>query len=174
MPVGYKLGLISEQRWLRFQEMLKIKEREKQRLITENCTVLNDLPQAEKYAVLLKRPEISFDDLVRFGYQVPADLNHDIASRIELEIKYEGYLKRQEEELQRFSLTENIRLDNDIDFMHIDTIAWEAREKMMRIRPQNIGQVMRIPGVNYTDATALIIWLRKHGKFQSEIKTEEK
>jgi len=174
MPVGYKLGLISEQRWLRFQEMLNIKEREKQRLITENCTVLNDLPQAEKYAVLLKRPEISFDDLVRFGYQVPADLNHDIASRIELEIKYEGYLKRQEEELQRFSLTENIRLDNDIDFMHIDTIAWEAREKMMRIRPQNIGQVMRIPGVNYTDATALIIWLRKHGKFQSEIKTEEK
>jgi tRNA uridine 5-carboxymethylaminomethyl modification enzyme len=162
MPIGYKLGLVSELRWQRFKNMLTIKDREKQRLVNENCTIQNELPQPEKYAVLLKRPEITIDGLKRFGYEPPQDMNADIATRIELEIKYEGYLKRQEEELQRFDAAEKIVIPPDLDFLQINTIAWEAREKLARIRPHNIGQVMRIPGVNHTDAAALMIWLRKN------------
>jgi len=168
MPIGYKLGLVSDVRWQRFQAMLAIKEREKQRLFNENCTILNDLPEPVKYAVLLKRPEISVDDLPRFGYVHPEDVNTDIGTRIELEIKYAGYLRRQEEELQRFTSAEKIIIPDEIDFMQINSIAWEAREKLARIRPHNIGQAMRIPGVNYTDASALMIWLRKNKPDQTE------
>jgi len=168
MPVGYKLGLVSDVRWQRFQTMLTIKERVKRRLLEENCTVLNDLPEPVKYAVLLKRPEISFDDLTRFGFVIPEEMNDDIATRIELEIKYEGYLRRQEEELKRFSAAEKQIIPADTDFMQINTIAYEAREKLARIRPQSMGQAMRIPGVNFTDISALMIWLRKNRSDQTE------
>jgi tRNA uridine 5-carboxymethylaminomethyl modification enzyme len=174
MPVGYKLGLVSDIRWQRFQAMLAVKEREKHRLFNENCTITNELPEPVKYAVLLKRPEISVDDLARFGYTTPEDMNSDIATRIELEIKYEGYLKRQEEELLRFRKAEEIAIPDGLDFMQINTIAWEAREKLARIRPHNIGQAMRIPGVNYTDASALMIWLRKYSPDKTEIIKEDK
>ncbi len=174
MPVGYKLGLVSDVRWQRFQAMLAVKEREKQRLFSENCAVPGDLPEPVKYAVLLKRPEISVDDLARFGYTTPEDMNTDIATRIELEIKYEGYLKRQEEELLRFRKAEEIAIPDGLDFMQINTIAWEAREKLARIRPHNIGQAMRIPGVNYTDASALMIWLRKYNPDKTDIMKEDK
>lgn len=162
MPIGYSLGLVSDVRWQKFQKMLEIKEREMHYLRFNNFTILNDLPEPTKYAVLLKRPEITIDDLTRFGYAYPEDLTSEIGTRIELEIKYEGYLKRQLEELERFSAAEKIIIPGDIDFMQINTIAWEAREKLARIRPHNIGQAMRIPGVNYTDASALMIWLRKY------------
>jgi tRNA uridine 5-carboxymethylaminomethyl modification enzyme len=174
MPVGYKLGLVSDVRWQRFQAMLTVKEREKQRLFSENCAVPGDLSEPVKYAVLLKRPEISVDDLARFGYTTPEDMNTDIATRIELEIKYEGYLKRQEEELLRFRKAEEIAIPDGLDFMQINTIAWEAREKLARIRPHNIGQAMRIPGVNYTDASALMIWLRKYNPDKTDIMKEDK
>ncbi len=173
MPIGYKLGLVTETRWQRFQAMLDIKAREKQRLETENCTILNDLPEPVRYAVLLKRPEISVDELPRFGYQPPQDVTSDIATRLELEIKYSGYLQRQLEELQRFSTAENLRIPQNRDFMQINTIAWEAREKLARVKPQNIGQAMRIPGVNYTDISALMIWLRKHPASQKQTNKEE-
>jgi tRNA uridine 5-carboxymethylaminomethyl modification enzyme len=175
MPVGYKLGLVSEIRWQRFQTMLTIKAREMQRLLTENCTILNDLSEPVKYAVLLKRPEITIDGLNRFGYTTPQDLTSDIATRIELELKYEGYLKRQTEELQRFSTSERMAIPLELDFMQIQSIAWEAREKLNRIKPLNIGQAMRIPGVNYTDISALMIWLRKnkHNNKDASVKDSE-
>jgi len=162
MPIGYDLGLVSETRWQRFQTMLRTKNRILAELHSQNCTILNDLPEPIKYATLLKRPEISFADLTRFGYQSPPDLTDDVAGRLELEIKYEGYLKRQEEELSRFLSAEHLSIPTNIDFYAIPTLAWEAREKLVKIRPLSVGQAMRIPGVNYTDISALLIWLRKN------------
>jgi len=173
MPTGYKLGLVSDVRWQKFQAMLAVKEREKLRLHNENCIITNDSPEPVKYAALLKRPEISIDDLARFGYVYPEDMNADIATRLELEIKYSGYLKRQEEELQRFVTAEKIRIPDELDFMQINTIAWEAREKLARIKPHNIGQAMRIPGVNYTDVSALMIWLRKSTAITKETQIKD-
>jgi len=174
MPLGYKLGLVSDVRWQKFQAMLAIKEREKQRFKLENCKATKDMPEPVKFAALLKRPEITIDDLSRFGYEKPADLTTDIATRIELEIKYEGYLKRQVEELERFASAEKIKIPDELDFMQINTIAWEAREKLARIKPHSIGQAMRIPGVNYTDAAALMIWLRKYSSNKKETQIEDK
>lgn len=164
MPVAHKLGLLSEERWLRFRSMTEIKEREMDRLKREKCAQHDSIREPVKFAALLKRPDISFDDLSNYGYERPADLTRDIARRIELEIKYEGYLVRAEEELSRFQAQEELALPEDIDYFSIETIAYEAREKLNRIRPTSIGQAMRIPGVNFTDTSALLIWLRKHAK----------
>jgi len=173
MPVGYRLGLVSDTRWQRFQTMLFVKERERTRLFSETCTQAHELPEPVKYAVLLKRPEISFADLPAYGFIRPADLTDDIAQRLELEIKYEGYLRRQQEELTRFQASETIPLPKNLDYFMINSIAWEAREKLARIRPLSIGQAMRIPGINYTDVSALMIWLRKHHAELGENPVEE-
>jgi len=181
MRIGHELGLVSEIRWQRFLEMLRIKERELERLKTEkslfcrsvlrneagqesyNSEQVPELPkEPTRFAILLKRPEIAFEDLRRFGYQPSAELTSDIAGRIELEIKYEGYLDRASAELERFNSSEQISLPENLDYHAIHSVAWEAREKLARIRPRSIGQAMRIPGVNYSDAAALLIWLRKH------------
>jgi tRNA uridine 5-carboxymethylaminomethyl modification enzyme len=173
LPLGYKLGLVNEVRWNKFQTMLLVKEREKQRLISETCLQPLDLPEPVKYAALLRRPEIMINDLVKYGYETPADLTPDIAVRIELELKYEGYLKRQQDELTRFNAAESMQIPAEIDFYQIQSIAWEAREKLARIKPLNIGQAMRIPGVNYTDASALMIWLKKHHHTNNDLKKDE-
>jgi len=162
MPQGYKLGLVEDTRWQRFQEMLSLKARESERLRTSNCTAFGEVKEPIRFAQLLKRPEISLADLEKYGYTPPPDLNADICNRLELEIKYEGYLNRMEEELQRFRKAEDLEIPTDTDFFGIPSLAWEAREKLSRIKPKNIGQAMRIPGINYSDSAALMIWLRKN------------
>lgn len=162
MPLGYRLGLVSEQRWQRFQSMLAIKNRELEYLQNTKCMTHPELREPVKYASLLKRPELTLEDLTGFGYQIPPDFDPDIQRRVELEIKYEGYLSRMHEELARFQKAETYAIPSGIDFMAINSISWEAREKLTRIQPQNIGQAMRIPGVNYTDTSALLIWIKKN------------
>ncbi|NLO12255.1 MAG: tRNA uridine-5-carboxymethylaminomethyl(34) synthesis enzyme MnmG [Candidatus Cloacimonetes bacterium] len=174
MPLGYQLGLIPATRWQRYQTMLEIKEREWARLHSEKSlfspTEEDGLPrEPQAFAQLLKRPQINFADLSRFGFQPSPELTQDIASRIQLEIKYSGYLSRAQMELQRFNDSEHIHLPADLDYYAIQSIAWEAREKLASIRPRNIAQALRIPGVNYTDAAALMIWLKKHhGSLESK------
>ena len=156
MELGYGLGLVSQQRYQSFCQMQACKEREMQRL--KSLKSKDSIP----FATLLKRPEISFADLKDHGYVASNDLTQDLASRIELAIKYEGYLARAQLELDRFNSSEDIVLPPELDYLNIPTLATEAREKLAKIRPRNLAQALRVPGVNYTDASALMIWLRKH------------
>ncbi len=162
MPLGHQLGLVSETRWQRFQAMLAMKERELERLRTEKSSQHPELKEPQKFALLLKRPDIDFARLAEFGFAPSPGLTADVARRCELELKYEGYLQRAREELERFQGSEETALSADIDYHAIETIAWEARDKLNRVKPLSIGQAMRVPGVNYTDTAALLIWLRKH------------
>ncbi|PKN72663.1 MAG: tRNA uridine-5-carboxymethylaminomethyl(34) synthesis enzyme MnmG [Candidatus Cloacimonetes bacterium HGW-Cloacimonetes-3] len=162
MPVAHKLGLLSEARWQRFTTMLEVKARETEKLKAQNCTIAGEIKEPVRFAQLLKRPEINFCNLPDYGYNIPEDLSKDIQQRIELEIKYEGYLKRMEEEMQRFRQAEDMNLPEETDYFAIPSVAWEAREKLARIKPRSIGQAMRIPGINYSDSSALMIWLRKN------------
>jgi len=164
MPLGYKLGLVSDQRWRRFQRMLELKERELERLRSEKSSSHPELREPQKFAALLKRPDTNWARLAEFGYTPSPEVTPDILRRCELEIKYEGYLKRAEEEMRRFQASEELALDEDIDYRAIETIAWEAREKLQRVKPRSLGQANRIPGVNYTDTAALLVWLRKRQK----------
>lgn len=162
MPLGYKLGLVSGERWEMYCRTQELKQRELERLRAEKSSPHPELREPQKFALLLKRPGISFERLAEFGYRPSPGITAQIARRCELEIKYEGYLQRAREELERFRASEDLPLPQDIDYLAIETIAWEAREKLGRVRPQSVGQALRIPGVNYTDTAALLIWLRKH------------
>lgn len=164
MPLGYKLGLVSDTRWQAFQKMLEIKARETAFLFENNSSKHPDLKEPQKFARLLKRPENKIADLIKYGYKIQDDFTPEIQEQVELEIKYSGYLERMYEELERFRKAENFRIPPDIDYYNIESLAWEARDKLSLIRPLNIAQAMRIPGVNYTDSSALMIWLKKHYK----------
>lgn len=162
MPLGRQLGLVEDIRWQAFRNMQEIKEREIARLEATKSNVHPDIKGPTKLALLLKRPELKLQDLLKYGYSIPPDFAPEIQERVELEIKYSGYLQRLDEELSRYKKAEHQRIPEDIDYYQISTLAYEAREKLVRIRPQTIAQAMRIPGVNYTDLSALLVWLKKH------------
>ncbi|MCK9611122.1 MAG: tRNA uridine-5-carboxymethylaminomethyl(34) synthesis enzyme MnmG [Candidatus Cloacimonas sp.] len=168
MPVGYKLGLVEESRWQRFLHTQEILQRELEYLKQHNCLAKGEIKEPVRFAQLLKRPEISISDLQNYGYQIPADVNKDVQNRLELEIKYSGYLTRMEEEMQKFQTAETIAIPEEMDYFSIPSLAYEAREKLSKIRPKNIGQAMRIPGINYSDSVALMIWLRKNTKREAK------
>lgn len=162
MPLGYKLGLVSDTRWQKYQQVQQIKARELDFLRKNNCQLIAGMKHATKFANLLKRPEINFKDLTKYGYKLPQDLSENIQNRISLEIKYEGYLKRQLAQINKFRKMEHSKIPTDLDYMQIDSIAFEAREKLNKIRPESLGQAARIPGVNHTDVTALMVYLKKN------------
>ncbi len=161
MPLGYKLGLIPESRWQRFLNQQMIVQREIEQLKNMTSSKHKDLSQPNKLINLLKRPEIDYFKLTEYGYTLPHDLNTEIINKINIQVKYEGYLKRQQEEVDRFSNIENIKINIEMNFMEIQGVSTEAREKFQKIKPQTIGQASRIPGVNFTDIQALMIFLRK-------------
>lgn len=168
MPLARTLGTLPEERWQRHSRMLEIKNRELEKLRSLNCQIKGEIKEPIRFAQLLKRPEIGFHDLAEYGYRLEPDLDKDIINRLELEIKYEGYLKRMDEEIARHRQAEDMVLPPDIDYHSIPSIAWEAREKLARIKPHSIAQALRIPGINYCDSSALMIWLRKtHSKERS-------
>ncbi|HPR17608.1 MAG TPA: tRNA uridine-5-carboxymethylaminomethyl(34) synthesis enzyme MnmG [Candidatus Cloacimonadota bacterium] len=162
MPIGHKLGLVEEVRWQKFQKMKEIYQREMQKLSNLNTDKMPELREPTKFINILKRPEIEFDDLRRFGYEILPDVSEDIKAKITLEVKYEGYLKRQMAEIEKFEKMEQSALPTDIDYMKIQSIAYEAREKLNKIKPTSLGQASRISGVNHTDITSLLVWLKKN------------
>ncbi|MCL2063354.1 MAG: tRNA uridine-5-carboxymethylaminomethyl(34) synthesis enzyme MnmG [Candidatus Cloacimonetes bacterium] len=165
MPWGYKLGLIPADRWQKFLKQQEIIEREIAKLKTQSTLISQEsisfLSEPQKLINLLKRPEIEYNDLLRFGYQIPDDVNQEITNKINIIVKYEGYLKRQEEEVSRFSSIEKIKIPENIDFLDLNGVSTEAREKLNKIKPQSIGQASRISGVNFSDIQALMIHTKK-------------
>ena len=164
MPLGYKLGLVSDVRWQRYLQQQAVVKRELHLLRTQKTSPNQHLSEPTKLANILKRPEITFDDLADFGYQVPPDMSADIATKLTLALKYEGYIKRQLADIEKFEQMETMAIPPDVDFMSIQSIAWEAREKLTRIQPRSLGQAARIPGINHTDVTALMVYLKKNNR----------
>jgi tRNA uridine 5-carboxymethylaminomethyl modification enzyme len=164
MPLGYKLGLVSDQRWQKFSHNQDLKQRIINKLENTNCLAIEGLKEPIKFIKLLKRPDISFADLSRFGFKFSESIPPDVAERVSLECKYEGYLKRQLADINKFENVQNQLIPQDIDFMEIESIAYEAREKLNKIKPNNIGQMSRIPGVNFTDVSSLLVYLKKYYK----------
>ncbi|MCF7792584.1 MAG: tRNA uridine-5-carboxymethylaminomethyl(34) synthesis enzyme MnmG [Candidatus Cloacimonetes bacterium] len=165
MPTGYKLGLVSDMRWQKFSKMREIFQREMQKLSNKKTKKMEELREPTKLINILKRPEIEFDDLERFGYKIADDVSEEIKTKLTLEVKYEGYLNRQLAEIEKFEKMENSPIPIDIDYMKIDSIAYEAREKLNKIKPTSLGQASRISGVNHTDITSLMVWLKKNNVF---------
>ena len=177
IPVGYKYGLISEERYQRFLSRKETIEKETERI--KKATIfpsekLNEMLQSKgtspinqgvKFIELLKRPQIDYRDLAVFDENAP-DLEHDIIDKLEINVKYEGYIKTQTEKISQMKRLEEKKLPADFDYKKISGLRLEAQEKLNKYKPLNIGQAGRISGVNPADISVLLIWLsgRKNGE----------
>lgn len=177
IPVGHKFGLVSDERYRKFLDRKEMLEKETERI--KKATVypseeLNSMLESKgtspitqgiKFIELLKRPQIDYRDLIRFDENAP-ELEHNIIDKLEINIKYEGYIKTQTEKIEQMKRLEEKKLPTDIDYKTISGLRIEAQEKLNKYKPLNIGQAGRISGVNPADVSVLLIWLsgRKHGE----------
>lgn len=172
MPIGYEIGLISEEVYSSFLDRKAKKEAEIDRVrrltlapsaaVNEKLTQLGTTPLSTgiKMAELIKRPEVSYFDLAEFDPDRPC-LPYEVCLKVETEIKYEGYIARQQSQVEDMLRLENRKLPIDTDYSAIDGLRLEAREKLNLVRPENIGQASRISGVSPSDISVLSIWLEK-------------
>jgi tRNA uridine 5-carboxymethylaminomethyl modification enzyme len=144
-PSGHELGLVPKERYDGVMAKYKAAADE-----------ISRLERANKKA-LLRRPEMKYKDVA--DPSLPP-LPDEIAEQVEIQVKYEGYLRRQQALMEEMAHMENRSLPEDIDYHAILGIRIEAREKLSRVRPENLGQASRVSGVNPADLTALMIWLR--------------
>lgn len=169
-PTGHKIGLISDERFAKFckkQELIKeefnrVKNLsvpmtdEVQQILTSKGTA--PLKTCCKMIELLRRPQITYDDLAPIDTNRP-DLPFEVFEQVEISIKYEGYIKKQEAQIKEMRRIEAKQIPADIDYSTLKGLRLEAIEKLSKIRPQNLGQASRISGVNPADITALNIIL---------------
>ncbi len=169
-PLGRELGLISDRRWEKFQRKQEQKQAELKRV--QKTTLppsqeLNDilvsrgtspLTTGAKLADLLKRPQITYKDLEPVDKDRPP-YSTAIFEAVEIELKYEGYIKRQRADIEEARRLERKRLPQDVDYSAIQGLRLEAGEKLNKVKPENIGQAGRISGVSPADISVLLIWL---------------
>lgn len=169
-PIGRKIGLISDERWKRFnekQELIKAEiKRVKSTVISPTDKVNDILVSRETSPIttgvrlidLIKRPQLNYDVLSEIDEARP-DIDRNVFEQVEIEIKYEGYIKRQLTVIEQVRRLEDKILPFDIDYNTIDGLRLEAREKLTKVRPENIGQASRISGVSPADISVLVIYL---------------
>ena len=147
---GRDAGLVDQ---VRYEKML-----EKQRLTLEGKALLEKLHLTER----LRHPEVGYAEL-RAGRPELPDYPADVVEQLEIDIKYEGYIGRQQADRQRFLKMEDTPLPPDADYLNMSGLRIEARQKLDAQRPRSLGQASRIPGINPGDVTVLMIWLRARG-----------
>lgn len=169
-PYGRKIGLISDNRWNAFNEKQELKRQEYRRLkktvIPPSEKLNNILVSRETSEVttgirlidLIKRPQLGYDCLKEIDSTRP-DLEANIFEQVEIEVKYEGYIKRQESQIEQMRRLESKNLPKNTDYAEISGLRLEAQEKLNKVKPGNIGQASRISGVSPADISVLVIWL---------------
>lgn len=170
MPMGHALGLVSDARLAAMEEDYAAADAEIARLRATYhapdeclCSLLASLgasspPSGVSLLELLRRPEIRYKDLAPVDTNRPS-LSAKVIEQVEIEIKYEGYIRRQMQDIREQSRLEDKRLPDEIDYLSIPTIRTEARQKLQRVRPETLGQASRISGVSPADIGALTVWL---------------
>ena len=172
-PLGYEIGLISEERYnkfLRKQEQKKAEiKRLKSTVIAPTEKINNILVSRETSEIttgvrlidLLKRPQLGYEELKTVDTDRP-DLNPNIFEQVEIEIKYEGYIQKQLKQVEQMRKLETKLLPKNFDYREIKGLRLEAQEKLNKIKPLNIGQASRISGVSPADISVLLIWLAQN------------
>ena len=172
-PIGHRIGLVSDARLQAVEEKYAAVEREIMRLThtgVAGSDALNTLLTARGTAPvadgarlidLLRRPQVSYDDLRPFDPAAP-ELPVAVREQVEISVKYEGYIRRQQRQVEDFEQLEKHALPDGMDYSAIQGLRLEAREKLDAVRPLNLGQASRISGVSPADVGALMIWLQTH------------
>ena len=178
-PIGHEIGLISDERYAKFQEKEKNIQKEIKRLknlvvkptdkvnsFLEKCGT-SALTTGTKMAELLKRPEVTYKALREIDEEMPF-LTKQEAEEVEIQLKYEGYIKMQEAQVEKFKKLETKLLPEDIDYETVQGISLEARQKLNKFKPRSIGQASRISGISPADVSVLLIYLQTINKQAKE------
>lgn len=182
--IGREVGLVDDERWARFEtkkyqfvnemkrlDSIKLKpvKETNEKVAALGFKPLTDAVTAKEF---LRRPEVSYQDVVNFIGPAAEELDDKIIELIETEIKYEGYISKALDQVEKMKRMEEKRIPANIDWDDIDSIATEARQKFKLINPETIGQASRISGVNPADISILMVYLE--GKSRSISKNQEK
>lgn len=171
-PLGYEIGLISEERMEKFLHKKELIAQERKRAEKLSVPMSEELDKllvslgtaplktGVKFAELLKRPQLTYENLAPFDKNRP-DLPYEIFEQVEIEIKYEGYIKRQQAQIDEMRRLEKKLIPADMDYREISGLRLEAAEKLAKIRPASIGQASRISGVSPADISVLLIHLAR-------------
>lgn len=169
--IGHDIGLIDDARYEKFLKKKKLIEREIDRLqntmVGANSTIQSFLEElgstglktAASLAELIRRPELSYE-LIEPIDEGRGKLPSDVIEQINITIKYQGYIDRQNQQVQQFKKLEKRRIPEDIDYNDISNLRIEARQKLSKIKPENIGQASRISGVSPADVSVLLVYLK--------------
>jgi tRNA uridine 5-carboxymethylaminomethyl modification enzyme len=172
-PKGREIGLIGDRRWQLFchkqEQIAAEKERLHETRIKENDQVGIAIATATQQKIkgsinladLLRRPGFHYVDLEKYGLGNPK-INQTEKEGAEIDIKYSGYIKRQQTQIEQISRHTNRKLSANINYFQIETLSMEAREKLNQVKPLTIGQASRIGGVNPADINALLVYLELH------------
>ena len=172
---GYEIGLISEERYNKFKNKLELIKQERERV--ESVTIppseeINKVLVSRetapmktgiRLAELIKRPQLDYDCLTPFDKTRP-ELPADIFEQVEIDLKYEGYIKRQQAKVDEMRRLEVKKIPADIDYDDVYSLRLEAREKLKKVKPESVGQASRISGVSPSDISVLLIHLSKYEK----------
>ncbi|VDZ36691.1 tRNA uridine 5-carboxymethylaminomethyl modification enzyme GidA [Staphylococcus aureus] len=174
--MGYELGMISEERYARFNEKrqqidaeikrlsdIRIKPNEHTQAIIEQHGG-SRLKDGILAIDLLRRPEMTYDIILEI-LEEEHQLNADVEEQVEIQTKYEGYINKSLQQVEKVKRMEEKKIPEDLDYSKIDSLATEAREKLSEVKPLNIAQASRISGVNPADISILLIYLEQ-GKLQ--------
>ncbi len=174
--IGREIGLVDDDAYSRFQKKATAIKSEMKRLdetrLKPNATTIEKLQSITKtgelkkptvLADLLKRPELSYEHVARLSPS-PDFLPYAVTEQVEIQIKYEGYIQRQQRQIQQFKRLENCRIPDSFDYVDVRGLKTEAREKLEKIRPASIGQASRLPGVSPADISILMVMLHQHGR----------
>ena len=173
--IGYEVGLISEERYKKFLNKKENIEKEIDRLknlVVKPTEEVNNLlvkygttalSTGTKMAELLKRTELSYEALKEIDTERP-ELSEQEKEEVEIQIKYEGYIKMQEAQVEKFKKIESKLLPEDLDYYKIKGISLEARQKLDKLKPYSIGQASRISGVSPADISVLLIYMQGYKK----------
>jgi tRNA uridine 5-carboxymethylaminomethyl modification enzyme len=170
--LGYDLGLISEERYAAFEQKLAAIEEEKKRLSKivlkpneELNKILQDIGETDlkeplKALELMKRPKVTYDVIERI-LEEESPLDIDVKEQVEIQVKYEGYITKSRQQVDRMKKMENKVIPEDIDYSAISGLATEARQKLEKVRPLSVGQASRISGVNPADISILLVYIEQ-------------
>ena len=169
--IGYEVGLISEERYQKLLEKERMIEEERKRVEHTNIGTSPKVREVlERYgstplssgttlAELIRRPELSYEKLREIDEERP-ELPHDVQEQVDINIKYDGYIKRQMRQVEQFKKLENKKIPEDINYDEIQSLRIEAKQKLDQIRPASIGQASRISGVSPADISVLLVYLK--------------
>ena len=172
MPIGHRIGLVSQERIDRLNEKIKLTEMEIKRVSSTTLAPsekLNNYLESKgtaalktgcKIADLIRRPQLNYNDIAPFDPERP-ELSADVCEQVDLQIKYKGYIDKQLEQIAQMQKLEEKLLPKDTDYSQVYGLRLEAAEKLNKVQPISIGQASRISGVSPADISMLVVWLQK-------------